>query len=179
MEAEVTVFERTPETEKKNAAAPADEKEEKPGKDKKEIKEPEGPEPMIGVSMQDVSGNSALSLFGSEYGVKDGVYVTALTEGMNDKVLTEGDRIVAVNGNEINSTSDVKEIVKASKIGDVLDFQISRDGKLLSVKVTVFEKTEEYAEAEEETEDESLEDLFPGWGSLPESLGDLFGGRHG
>ncbi len=96
---------------------------------------------------------------------------------MNDKVLQVGDRIVAVNGDEINSVSDVKSIVENAKIGDKLNFQVSREGKLISVEVTVFEKAvdaEEDAPAkEEETPSES--DGFSGFGDLSEFFERFFG----
>ncbi|MBQ3859218.1 MAG: hypothetical protein II779_01715, partial [Clostridia bacterium] len=57
------------------------------------------------------------------------------------------------NGEEVTNTSDVKEAVENAKVGDKLDFEISRDGKLRSVKVTVFEQTEEMAKAEQEKKD--------------------------
>ena len=98
------------------------------------------------MSLSKVNGNSLT-------GAKEGVYVAELTEGMNDKVLKVGDRIVAVNGEEVTNTSDVKEAVENAKVGDKLDFEISRDGKLRSVKVTVFEQTEEMAKAEQEKKD--------------------------
>ena len=161
MEVKVSVYERTPEI---MAAASSDPEEKKsdPNEGKNLTTKP-----AIGVSMQEVNNGFA----------KEGVYVTALEEGMNDKVLQVGDRIVAVNGDEINSVSDVKSIVENAKIGDKLNFQVSREGKLISVEVTVFEKAvdaEEDAPAkEEETPSES--DGFSGFGDLSEFFERFFG----
>ena len=98
---------------------------------------------------------------------------------MNDKVLEVGDRIVAVNGNEITSTADVKSIVEDAKIGDKLNFQVSREGKLISVEVTVFEKTveEEAAEAKAPAEEEapSESDSFSRFGDLYDFFERFFG----
>ena len=161
MEVKVSVYERTPEI---MAAASSDTEEKKSDPDEgKNLTT----KPAIGVSMQEVNNGFA----------KEGVYVTALEEGMNDKVLQVGDRIVAVNGDEINSVSDVKSIVENAKIGDKLNFQVSREGKLISVEVTVFEKTvdaEEDAPAkEDETPSES--DGFSGFGDLSKFFERFFG----
>ena len=162
MEVQVTVYERTPDI----AAAASSEPEEKTSGSEEEKKNLTT-KPAIGVSLQEVNNGFA----------KEGVYVAALEEGMNDKVLQVGDRIVAVNGDEINSVSDVKSIVENAKIGDKLNFQVSREGKLISVEVTVFEKAvdaEEDAPAkEEETPSES--DGFSGFGDLSKFFERFFG----
>ena len=148
MEVKVTVFERLPDSQTAGTDGKKDDsdKDEKTtGKDK-DKKNEEEKKTVIGVSLSKVNGNSLT-------GAKEGVYVAELTEGMNDKVLEVGDRIVAVNGEEVTNTSDVKEAVENAKVGDKLDFEISRDGKLRSVKVTVFEQTEEMAKAEQEKKD--------------------------
>ncbi len=92
---------------------------------------------MIGVQFQDISNNN---MFMSYYNLKPGVYVYALTEGYNDSVLKEGDRVIAVNGNEVSTSADIKAIVTESSVGDKLKFQLYREGKLIEVEVTCFEK---------------------------------------
>ncbi len=91
---------------------------------------------MIGVNFTDVQNSSMLYY----YNMKPGVYVSGLTEGYNDQVLQVGDRVVAVNDSEISGFADIKAIVSASSIGDVLKFQIYRNGKLMEVDVTCYEK---------------------------------------
>ena len=162
MEVEVTVFERTPDV--KTTASPEEKKPDE-GKNNSVTK------PVIGVSLQEVpSGNGY---------AKEGVYVAALEEGMNDKVLQVGDRIIAVNGDEISSTTDVKSVVESSKVGDKLNFQISREGKLISVNVTVFEKVvnEEEADSSEQEETPSENDDISGFGILSDFFEQFFGGR--
>ncbi len=105
--------------------------------------------PMIGVSLEDAYGSGRLSYFfglGGNSGAKEGVYVRELVEGMNDDVLKEGDRIIAVNGEEISSSDDIKALVYASSVGDKLTFQLYRDNKLIEVEVTVYERTPEISE---------------------------------
>ena len=167
MEVEVTVFERTPDIKTASSAEKTpDEKEQKPAD---ENKTPET-KPAIGVSLTEMSSGVS----------KAGVYIAALEEGMNDKVLEVGDRIVAVNGDEITSVADVKAIVESSKVGDKLDFKVSREGKLISVEVTVFERTveegtEDSAAPQEETPSEFGD--FSGFGDLSDLFVNFFGGR--
>ncbi len=93
---------------------------------------------MIGVGFNQVD-NSA-SMFSYFYNVKPGLYVSSLTEGYNDDVLQVGDRVIAVNGEEVSTQADVKAIVTESAVGDKLKFQLYREGKLIEVEVTCFEK---------------------------------------
>jgi len=92
---------------------------------------------MIGVQFQDISNSNTFMYY---YNIKPGVYVYALSEGYNDNVLKEGDRVIAVNGNEVSASSDIKAIVTESSVGDKLKFQLYRDGKLIEVEVTCYEK---------------------------------------
>ncbi|MBQ7923477.1 MAG: trypsin-like peptidase domain-containing protein [Clostridia bacterium] len=75
------------------------------------------------------------------YGLNNvGVYVIGLVEGYNDDVLSVGDRIISINGSEVNSGDEIAAIVKSSAVGDVLNFQISRKGKIMEVQVTCYEE---------------------------------------
>lgn len=91
---------------------------------------------MIGVTFTEVSSNT----FYFYYNIQAGVYVDSCSEGYNDDVLKPGDRVVAVNGNTVSTTSDIKSIVTSSSVGDKLKFQIERNGKLMEVEVECFEK---------------------------------------
>ncbi len=91
----------------------------------------------IGISLTDVTDSfTAYYYFRTEV---TGVYVVNVQEGYNENVLQYGDRITAINGDEITSSEDVKEIIKGSDVGDVLTFTISREGKLIEVEVTCYE----------------------------------------
>ena len=91
----------------------------------------------IGISLTDVTDAfTAYYYFRTEV---TGVYVVNVQEGYNENVLQYGDRITAINGNEISSSEDVKELVKDSEVGDVLTFTISREGKIMEVEVTCYE----------------------------------------
>ncbi|MBQ4066782.1 MAG: trypsin-like peptidase domain-containing protein [Clostridia bacterium] len=91
----------------------------------------------IGISLTDVTDAfTAYYYFRSD---TVGVYVTSVQEGYNEDVLEYGDRISAIDGIEISSTADVKEIISESEVGDVLVFTVSRDGRLIEVEVTCYE----------------------------------------
>ena len=161
MEVEVTVFERTPDVKAKGSATT--------DKDEKTKEKAQEEKPYIGVSLSEASGGT---------GLKQGVYIAALSEGYNDKVLKEGDRIVAINGEEITSTADVKAMVEQSSIGDKLDFIVSRDGKLLALKVTVFERPDDLEETlESEPEEDKTESTTPDMQSFFDFFSDFFGRR--
>ena len=68
-----------------------------------------------------------------------GLYVSKLYEGYNENVLKYGDRIVAVDGEEITSFSTLKALIKTHSVGDTLKFTVYRDGKLTEVDVKCYE----------------------------------------
>lgn len=93
---------------------------------------------MIGVGFDQVENSSSMFMY--YYNVKPGLYITSLTKGYNDNVLQIGDRVIAVNGEEVTTAADVKAIVTAASVGDKLKFQLYRDSKLIEVEVTCYEK---------------------------------------
>lgn len=104
----------------------------------------------IGISLVDVTDMyTAYYYFRSQ---QTGVYVAQVEEGFNDKVLKYGDRIIAIDGNEVASSEDVKEAVKSHAVGETMKFSISRDGKFIDVTVTCYEyvpdKNVTFSEAE-------------------------------
>ncbi len=128
---------------------------------------------MIGVTFTDVSSNN----FFYSYNIKAGVYVDSCTEGYNDQVLKSGDRVVAVNGETVNTTSDIKAIVTSSAVGDKLKFQIERNGKLMEVEVECFEKvpTKESEKDIEFNNDQNASPYGDNSGSYNGSFEDFFG----
>ncbi len=91
----------------------------------------------IGVSLVDVTDMyTAYYYFRSQ---QTGVYVAQVEEGFNDKILKYGDRIIAIDGNEVSSSEDVKTEIKRHNVGETMTFSISRDGKFIDVTVTCYE----------------------------------------
>ncbi len=139
--------------------------------------------PMIGVSLEDVSGTGgSYGMLFSSGSAQTQVIVRGLSEGMNDDVLEVGDRIIAVNGDEISSSADVKAAVSASAVGDRLTLMIQRNGKLTEVEVTVYERTQEVMNALNEasaSEEQPSAGQNPGEGAgnmqIPDNPNDLFG----
>ena len=92
----------------------------------------------IGVTFREITRDNTFYYY---YSVKEGTYVSELAEGYNDGVLAVGDRVVAVNGTTITAYSDIKAIVMQASVGDTLEFQVERNGKLIQAVVTCYEKT--------------------------------------
>lgn len=93
--------------------------------------------PYVGITLYYASdAYTAYRYFKSQV---PGLYISETVEGYNDDVLEYGDRIIAVNGNEVSAVDDVKNYIKECNIGDKLTFSIYRDGKLTEVEVTCYE----------------------------------------
>ena len=92
---------------------------------------------MIGIETTTITDLATARFYGLN---NVGVYIIGLVEGYNDDVLAVGDRIVSVNDTEVFSGDEVAVIVKNSAVGDVLNFQVARNGKMLEVQVTCYEE---------------------------------------
>lgn len=93
----------------------------------------------VGVNLFDATDSyTAYRYFRSQ---ATGVYVMKVVEGYNDAVLQVGDRVIAVDGSEITSASDVEDIITEHEVGDVLTFTIYRGGQMMEVQVTCYEYT--------------------------------------
>ena len=93
------------------------------------------PTVIIGISTYNIQTVSDARAFGVN---ALGVYIYSVEKGYNDDVLEYKDRIIAVDGQEISSGSDVADIVKSHEVGDVIEFTIYRDGRLKTVDVTCY-----------------------------------------
>lgn len=68
-----------------------------------------------------------------------GVYVAGLEKGMNDTVFQIRDRIIAMDGKEITSSSDIANYLKSYSVGDTIQFSVYRSGRLIEVTATCYE----------------------------------------
>lgn len=68
-----------------------------------------------------------------------GVYVASMEEGMNDTVFQVRDRVIGIDGNEVNSGTDIVNYVKSKSVGDTIKFSVYRNGKLIEVVATCYE----------------------------------------
>ncbi len=77
------------------------------------------------------------------------VYVYSVTENSAaDKAgIQTGDKIMKVDGNEIKSSSDVKNAISKSKAGDKLEFTVERKGTTKNITITIEAAEKETTEA--------------------------------
>ena len=86
------------------------------------------PRPALGVTILTINEENAL-----QYGVSTyGVYILQITPGGSaDKAgLQLGDRIVAVDNNSVNESTDLTGYLQNKNVGDTVSLQIERDGKM-------------------------------------------------
>ena len=119
--------------------------------------------PYIGVTVGDVSEETM------GYGLPAGAAVRAVSEDSPAEKagLQVNDIITAVNGKEISGRTGLSEAVSAASVGDTLTLTVYRQGKTISVDVTVGEQIQS-ALANEDTRQSSQQG---GYGSLPGIFG--------
>lgn len=119
--------------------------------------------PYIGVSVTDVSEETM------GYGLPAGAAVRDVSEDSPAEKagLQVNDIITAVNGKEISGRTGLSEAVSAASVGDTLTLTVYRQGKTVSVDVTVGEQIQS-ALANEDNRQSSQQG---GYGSLPGIFG--------
>lgn len=119
--------------------------------------------PYIGVTVTDVSEETM------GYGLPAGAAVKAVSEDSPAEKagLQVNDIITAVNGKEISGRTGLSEAVSAASVGDTLTLTVYRQGKTISVDVTVGEQIQS-ALANEDNRQSSQQG---GYGSLPGIFG--------
>lgn len=88
--------------------------------------------PYLGVSVKYVSADAY-------YGAKGGVYVAELVRNSPADVagFVLGDRIIKMDGVEINEAGDIIKVRDAHEVGDVIEFVIDRDGEEITIPLTI------------------------------------------
>lgn len=119
--------------------------------------------PYIGVTVTDVSEETM------GYGLPAGAAVRAVSEDSPAQKagLQVNDIVTAVNGKEISGRTGLSEAVSAASVGDTLTLTVYRQGKTISVDVTVGEQIQS-ALANEDSRQSSQQS---GYGSLPGIFG--------
>lgn len=119
--------------------------------------------PYIGVTVGDVSEETM------GYGLPAGAAVKAVSEDSPAEKagLQVNDIVTAVNGKEISGRTGLSEAVSAASVGDTLTLTVYRQGKTISVDVTVGEQIQS-ALANEDSRQSSQQS---GYGSLPGIFG--------
>ena len=91
-----------------------------------------------GLTLVDVESiQTAMYYFNSRY---TGVYVY---ESVSD-VLKYGDRILSVNGTELEQSTHLSELLRGSKVGDTVVFEIYRGKEQMTVELVLMEQIPEY-----------------------------------
>ena len=92
----------------------------------------------LGVSLLDITSEQMARMYNvSESGTY--IYNVGDNTAAADAGLKSGDRIVTINGTEITSSDDVKNLVSESSVGDTLTFVIKRGLTEETITVTVGE----------------------------------------
>lgn len=91
--------------------------------------------PALNVSLYDYNSSSNPNRSNME----DGVYIVQVVQGgAADKAgLQQGDRIVSFDGQDVQTSAEVKAILREHKIGDTVPMTVSRDGKNMDVQITL------------------------------------------
>ena len=97
--------------------------------------------PALGITVISISDAQTAM----QYGVSSfGVYVQSVTSGSGaDKAgMKVGDRIVSVGSQLVESTSDVTNALKDLNAGDVVEVQVDRSRELMTLNITLGERTQ-------------------------------------
>lgn len=96
--------------------------------------------PALNVSLYDYTSSNQSS--NSKY--EDGCYIVQVVKnGAADKAgLKQNDRIINFDGQKIQTTSDVKGILKKHKIGDTVKMVVERNSKEITVEITLQAQTQ-------------------------------------
>ena len=96
--------------------------------------------PALNVSLYDYTSNNQ----GQYSKYEDGCYIVQIVKnGAADKAgLKQNDRILSFDSEQIQSTSDVKNVLKKHKIGDTIKMVVERDSKKITVEITLQAQTQ-------------------------------------
>ena len=116
--------------------------------------------PALGVTVLNIpDAQTAL-----RYGVNTlGVYVAEVTPGSGAEKagVQVGDRIVIIDGKEVSQNSDVSSALQDKQIGDVVNLQLARDGKIVSVDVELTEQTQSAQQQNNSSSSSSQQQINP------------------
>lgn len=93
--------------------------------------------PALGVTVVTVTQDNAM-----QFGVSDyGVYIYQITPGSGaaNAGLQVGDRIIAIDDNSVSESSDLTGYLQQKAVGDTVNLQIERDGKMATYQVVLGE----------------------------------------
>ncbi len=95
--------------------------------------------PALGITVVTVTADNAMQFGVSTYGVY--IYQISSGSGADNAGLQVGDRIVAVDSNSVNQSSDLTSYLQEKAVGDTVQLQIERDGKMATYDVVLGESS--------------------------------------
>lgn len=97
--------------------------------------------PALGVKIYDVSDAATAQQLGVS---ATGVYVVEVTAGSGAEAagVQAGDRIIAVDDTAVSSSNSVKSYLADKNVGDTVNLQVEREGKILTLAVTLGSSTQ-------------------------------------
>ena len=101
----------------------------------------------LGVNLVDITDQQSMFMYRVD---KAGVYVSAVTEGSAAEIY---DCITKVDDEEVDDSTELREIISKHKAGDKIKITVYRDGETKVLDVTLDEKAAEDEESSEVTED--------------------------
>ena len=95
-----------------------------------------GPRGMLGVSVQDVDEELAVE---KNLSVTSGVYIAELVDGGAAQYagLLPNDVITSVGGQRVKNAPELIEIIDKTKVGEILELTINRNGRTKKVPVAL------------------------------------------
>ena len=95
--------------------------------------------PALGGTVITVTQDNAMQFGVSDYGVY--IYQVTPGSGAANAGLQVGDRIIAIDDNSVSESSDLTGYLQQKAVGDTVNLQIERDGKMATYQVVLGEGT--------------------------------------
>ena len=95
--------------------------------------------PVLGITVITATADTA-----AQYGLSTaGVYITSVNPGSGAEQagLEVGDRIISIGDTVVSQSADVTGYLEDKAVGDSVTLQVEREGKIISVDVTLTEST--------------------------------------
>lgn len=98
--------------------------------------------PVLGIRVATIASRSDMYRYGVS---RTGLYVSGTTKG---SLLESGDRILSIDGQQVQSAADIRRLVSLHQVGDTITVTVSRNGRQLEQSITLIEKTSELSDAD-------------------------------
>ncbi len=99
---------------------------------------------LLGISMSDIT-DEWIEKIGKDKGVtkREGIFVAGVSKGgaAESVGIKEGDVLLEINGEKMNTSSQVQEAITAYRPGDKIKISVKRDGKVKHFDVTLRNKS--------------------------------------